>query len=115
MADVAGQLRERGHEVTSRWHEGDAHLATEDDLLGPDQTLAICLASEDWDDLERAELVISFTEPPRSAPNRGGRHVEYGLALGLGIPCWVVGPREHVFHVLADRVFATWEEALGAL
>ena len=34
MADVAGQLRERGHEVTSRWHEGDAHLATEDDLLG---------------------------------------------------------------------------------
>jgi len=113
MIDVARQLRDRGHEVTSRWIEGN-HLITEEQLVN-DRTLGIRLASEDCDDLERADLVISFTEPPRSAPNRGGRHVEYGLALGLGTECWVVGPRENVFHVLADRVFATWGEALGAL
>jgi hypothetical protein len=119
MQSAAADLAQVGHQVTSRWHIGDAHHASEADLLGPAYTVhdgglpfATRLAEEDIEDLQRAELVISFTEEPRSAPNRGGRHVEFGLALGAGKRCWVVGPRENVFHALAE-VFPTWVEALA--
>ena len=113
LAAYAAELRAMGHTVTSRWHEGDRHQASEEELLGEDQTIATRLASEDWDDLERAELFIAFTDAQQQ-PN-GARHAEFGLALGLHMVCWIVGPREHVFHALADRQFATWEEAKAAL
>jgi len=285
LAAYGAELRALGHDVTSRWHEGERHQASEEELLGEDQTIAIRLASEDWEDLEKAELVIAFSdrqlpkrnEPPdgeveewrpveksrlnyevssfgrvrndagdiitgyknrgyiRVRPNgkympvvfvhhlvadafigprpngheidhedgekdnnyyrnlryvthlenvqaaerlgkhgsrfgedngrakltwndvcdirarhrtgeskaalsraygvtdvqignivrakhwraegsRGGKHAEFGLALGLGfIRTWLVGPREHVFHALADRQFASWQEAKAAL
>lgn len=108
-------LRGLGHTVTSRWHDGDAQRASEEELLGDDQTLAIRLASQNWDDLERADLVICFTDPPGSSLSQGGRHVEYGLAQAIGKPCWIVGPPENIYHALADRVFPAWPEALAAL
>ncbi len=46
---------------------------------------------------------------------RGGREVEFGIALASGLALWVVGPRRNVFHYLAHRVFPTWAEALEAL
>ena len=113
LAAYAAELRALGHEVTSRWHEGDQHQASEEELLGNDQTIAIRLASEDWDDLERAELLTAFTDGQQH--RHGARHAEFGLALGLYMVCWIVGPREHLFHALADRQFATWEEAKAAL
>src|SRR3990167_6756585 len=107
LSAYAAELRALGHTVTSRWHEGERHQASEEELLGEDQTAAIRLASEDWDDLERAELLIAFTGGGQH--RHGARHAEFGLALGLGfIRIWLVGPREHVFHSLADRVFASW-------
>ena len=109
----AAELRALGHIVTSRWHEGERHQASEEELLGADQILAIRLASEDWDDLERAELLIAFTDG-QQRPG-GARHAEFGLALGLHMVCWICGPREHVFHALAERVFGTWEETKAAL
>lgn len=115
MQHHATELAALGHTVTSRRHADDAHLATEEDLLGPDQTLALRLAHEDWDDLEEAELAISFTEEPRAAPSRGGRHVEHGLALALRIEIWIVGPTENIFHSLADERFESWEGTLAEL
>jgi len=109
----AAQLRQDGHTVTSRWHEGERHQASEEDLLGDDQTLAIRLASQDWDDLERAELLIAFTDGQQH--RHGARHAEFGLALGLHMVCWVCGPREHVYHALAARQFATWEDVRTSL
>ena len=113
LAAYAAELRALGHEVTSRWHEGERHQASEEELLGEDQTIAIRLAYEDWDDLARAELLIAFTDGQQH--RHGARHAEFGLALGLRMVCWICGPREHVFHALADRVFSTWEEAKEAL
>ena len=113
LQTYAAELRQSGHTVTSRWHEGERHQATEEELLGPDQTLAIRLAYEDWDDLERAELLIAFTDG-QQRPG-GARHAEFGLALGLHMVCWICGPREHVFHALAERQFGSWEEAKAAL
>ena len=113
LSAYAAELRTLGHTVTSRWHEGERHQASEEELLGADQTVAIRLASEDWDDLERAELLIAFTDGQQHL--HGARHAEFGLALGLHMVCWVCGPREHVFHALAERVFGTWAETKAAL
>ena len=113
LSAYAAELRALGHTITSRWHEGERHQASEEELLGSDQTTAIRLASEDWDDLERAELLIAFTDGQQH--RHGARHAEFGLALGLHMVCWIVGPREHVFHALADRQFASWQEAKAAL
>jgi len=44
--------------------------------------------------------VITFTETPRSSNSRGGRHVEFGIALGMRKRAVVIGPRENVFHCL---------------
>jgi len=70
---------------------------------------------EDGDDVAAAQLLIAFTEAPRSVRSRGGRHVEYGIALALRKPVWLVGPRENVFHALADGLFASWPEAVRGL
>jgi hypothetical protein len=63
------------------------------------------------EDVKRADCLISFTED-LTVPNtsRGGRHVEFGLALALAKLCYIVGPVENVFHELADKRFMTWEE-----
>jgi anaerobic selenocysteine-containing dehydrogenase len=114
MLRYAAEIEAMGHTVTSRWIKG-GHQVSEVALLGDDQYIGIRFASEDWDDLEGADLMLCFTEPARSSPNRGGRHVEYGLALGEGMPIYIVGPRENVFHALADRRFDTWAEAKEAL
>jgi hypothetical protein len=79
----AADLRFDAHEVTSRWHKGE-HQALDADLLD-NLELARRFASEDLDDLQRADLCISFTEQPHSSASRGGRHVEFGVAIACGI------------------------------
>lgn len=49
------------------------------------------------------------------APPWGGRHVEHGMAIAFGTPVWIVGPRENVFHTLADGYFTTWPGVVHAL
>lgn len=109
----ADQLRALGFEITSRWLEGN-HQA-ENDQLGTGAA-AERFAQEDWHDLQSAELVVSFTEAPRTSNSRGGRHVEFGAALAWGKTCIVVGPRENVFHCLPDvTVFHSWESFMHGL
>jgi hypothetical protein len=129
-----------GVSVTSRWLNGDHQIGDHGTPIGETGTsliegyaggnspeaaaLRLSFAQEDVSDVMAADIVISFTEPPRSTASRGGRHVEFGLALGLwlsqpGGPAgrlWVVGYRENVFHWLPwIQFFPTWEHALGAL
>ena len=108
LLEYAQQLDAAGIEVTSRWLKG-GHQITEQQLLD-DKALGIRFASEDWDDMEKADFMIAFTEEPRSAPNRGGRHVEFGIAFALGVMVYIVGPRENVFHALADAEFSSWHD-----
>ena len=112
----AHELRGLGHEITSRWLLGNHQLT--DEQLSTEGTVEQRqrFAMEDWADLMAAELCISFTEPPRSTNNRGGRHVEYGAALATGIACIVVGPAENVFHCLPGITrFDTWAHVLVLL
>lgn len=128
------QLRTEGIFVTGRWLNGshqisDAGLPIGDngeslvedpdgDLAAGDEAarLRVHFAQEDVADMEAADLLIAFTEPPRASASRGGRHVELGYALGRGIPVVVVGPRENVFTWLPGvGWFETWDECFETL
>jgi hypothetical protein len=124
------QLEELGHAVQARWLNGEHQLADDGTPIGNQgealvedrfQTtegamLREKFAIDDWEDVNGAELVINFTEPPRSKANRGGRHVEYGIALANKARVIVVGHRENIFHWLPVVEFcSTWDEALKLL
>jgi hypothetical protein len=108
------RLEAAGHRVTSRW------LWEEHDLpIGASPEHGVRFALDDYEDVRSADCLISFTEEPGKAPGgraRGGRHVEFGLALASEARLIVVGWRENVFHYLPDVEFwATFDEALAAL
>jgi hypothetical protein len=102
MQEVAALLRARGHTITSRWIDGHEDEGGEYLLGGTNRELYATFAREDLEDVQQAETVVSFTEPPRAGNlrGRGGRHVEYGYALALEKRLIVVGPLENVFHCL---------------
>ena len=115
------QLEAKGYTVTSRWLLG-GHQAEEVetqqniDGTGDYPNVGGLFAQEDLADLRAADLVISFTERPRSNHSRGGRHVEFGLALAWGKRLIIVGPRENVFYCLPEVVqYSTWPDLLLAL
>lgn len=117
-----GDLARLGIRVPARWL--DSHVLNSDgqpvndagDLIYPDNRQDASVwrrgfATDDFGDVIRADMLIAFTEEPRSTNSRGGRHVELGIALGAGKPIYLVGPRENVFcHLPAVRQFDTWPE-----
>ena len=121
LQDYADDLRAIGHRVEARWLRGDHQM-----LGGADRvesaTVSIPLegqpfAQDDYWDVGEADMLIAFSEEPMAATgSRGGRHVEFGLALAWNKEIIVVGPRENVFHTM-PRVqhFWRWSEALAAL
>lgn len=114
MQKCRDDLETLGHVVTSRWINGE-HQMVNDSMFSPgDEKIAERFAREDIEDIVAADCVISFTEPQRSTNSRGGRHVEFGLALGRGILNVIVGPRENVFHFIPGlAVYDTWEDCLA--
>jgi len=73
-------------------------------------------AQDDFRDVMACDLLIAFTEQPRTDKGRGGRHVELGLALGMGKKVWVVGHRENIFCWLEHiTFFETWKQCFAAL
>ena len=106
MLGVMSVLLRAGHAVTSRWIEGRGE--------GPEME-----AAEDMEDVLRANCLVSFTEEPAASvawAARGGRHVEFGLALAAGKRLCVVGPRENIFHHLPRvEVFGSLAELLDVL
>ena len=108
MLGVATSLVRAGHEVTSRWIEGGR---------GGDPELMAAL--EDVGDLAHADCLVTFTEEPQrwvAWAARGGRHVEFGIALACGKRLCVVGPRENVFHHLPSiEVYATVADLIEGL
>ena len=103
LCGYAEELRAAGHAVECRWllgnhqHEGaaDVERATKSVPLAGRP-----FAEDDWKDVLASDALIAFSEEPRSSASRGGRHVEFGLALAWGMRVVLVGPRENVFHTL---------------
>jgi hypothetical protein len=109
-------LKQEGHAITSRWLDGNHQISDAGLNEREAEAERIRFATEDWQDLHAAEACISFTEEPRSTSSRGGRHVEFGAALSLGMKCVVVGPRENVFHCIpAVEHFDTWGDFITSV
>lgn len=70
-------------------------------------------ALQDWQDLRAADVVVAFTEDPDGPPisSRGGRHVEFGIAMEMDKNLCVVGYRENIWHFLSAVKFfeSQWE------
>ena len=111
MVEAARQLEALGHEVTSRWidgeHEAVDATASDEERRG--------WALEDVADIDRCQVLLAFTEEPGAAGGgRGGRHIETGYALGCGKLVYLVGPSENVFHCLPQvQRWKTWGECLA--
>ena len=112
----ADELRRRGHDITARWLQGGHQLTAgelSDEAAHEKRTQ---FAEEDYADLLAAECVISFSETPRQpSTSRGGRHVEFGIALEAKKRCILIGPRENVFHCIPwVEWYPTWADYLAA-
>jgi len=103
MERMADQLKAIGHEITASWVYGGEEGLTRAEI-----------AALDIDDVDAADVVVSFTQPYGSLNKGGGRHVEFGYAMAKGKRCVVVGSRENVFHHHpAVEVYHTLEEWLS--
>jgi hypothetical protein len=98
MRGVRDVLTAFGHTVTSRWIDQPPGEGAGVAELAADPAAYVKFAHLDIADLEAAETVMSFT----GEGGRGGRHVEFGMAVMLGKRLVIVGPREHVFHTLPE-------------
>lgn len=77
--------------VTSTWL--DQHPNGD---LGDDPVTDTRNAIRDLVDVRVADGLVFFSEAQLA--RRGGRHVEFGYALALGKPIYVVGNKENIFH-----------------
>ena len=102
LQEIAKVLISHGHEITSRWLWGNHQIDDNGLSIDAKRSVRERFAKEDYADLMEAEIVISFTEVPRSSNSRGGRHVEFGVALASQKRCIIIGPRENVFHCLPE-------------
>ncbi len=101
MRMVRDVLEGLGHTVTSRWidqHGGNLPDSLTPEKLNAEPDAGTGYARIDVEDLAAADTLVSFTSA--DGGGKGGRHVEFGLAFGLGLDLVIVGPREHVFHTL---------------
>lgn len=97
MRGVRDVLEALGHKVTSRWIDDPG--VYDEERLESDPAGCAAFAAGALADIFAADTLISFT----GGGGKGGRHCEFGYALGLRTRHLVaVGPREHVFHTLPD-------------
>lgn len=87
MEGRANTLKRCGFEITSSWVYGGEEGLTREDI-----------AVLDFNDLDKADIVLSFTSPYGTATKGGGRHVEFGYGLAKGKKVVLIGERENVFH-----------------
>ena len=113
LVGYAYQIEEAGHTVTSRWLRGESESEEGSvDWTKETPMIARPFAEADIEDIRSSDIMVTFTEEPKSA-TRGGRHVEFGLALAWGIPVIAVGPRETIFHTLSQvRHFSEWGDSV---
>lgn len=128
LVGYRARLAEIGHVVQARWLDGSHQISDSGAPIGdrgealvegdaggatPEATqLRAKFAYEDIEDVLACDLLIAFTEPPRSGHSRGGRHVELGIAIGAGKRVWVVGHRENIFCWSPRVVFLPCWEAV---
>lgn len=126
------QLRAIGHTVQAVWLDGKHQISDEGAPIGDagealvegddgstslrSEALRRQFAVDDRRDVLNCDLLIAFTEPPRSNASRGGRHVELGIAIGRMKRIMIVGPRENIFCWLDEiEHFESWDAFLATI
>lgn len=103
MREVRATLESHGFTVTSRWidcHDGQLKESITPEKLNSDPETCGMYGRVDVDDLISADCVVSYTG--NGGGGKGGRYVEFGLAMGLRKRLVIVGPRENIFHCLPE-------------
>jgi hypothetical protein len=109
LRGYADELEVLGYQVTSRWIRGSHSVSG-----GLEDPRWAEIALEDVEDVAAADMIVCFLEP--DGGGSGGRHAEFGMALGSGKRTIVVGEPEHLFHTLPSvEVYRKWPDALAAL
>lgn len=87
MEEHANKLEAAGFYITSTWvYGGEEGLDNE------------AISELDLNDVDEADMVLSFTLPYGTMFKGGGRHVEFGYGLARGKEMVIVGELENVFH-----------------
>lgn len=81
-------LEAMGHKITSRW----LHLPFNSTETYSEASRAD-LAVMDYDDVVRSDALLLVAGPDRYS---GGKFVETGIAMGIGLPITVLGRRENM-------------------
>lgn len=101
-------IEAQGDIVTSRWvyqHEDEKDPRSQENY-----------AIKDLEDVDSAHTLVLMTGYRGDSSWTGGRHVEFGWALAREKRCWVLGPRESVFHHLPQVIqFDETSDLLGYL
>jgi hypothetical protein len=107
---IAEKVRWAGHEVTSSWLLPTIGVAEGEwsQLSGEE---AARTAKRDLDEIANSECLILDTI---DESNTGGREVEWGFALAVGLVVARVGPARNGFHALCPG-FDSWDECLTVL
>lgn len=117
LQHVRSSLIDSGLRVTSRWLDAESFVPATDsaDADGAAARLA-AIASQDFADIEAADVVVVFNPRESCNAGRGGRHVETGYALALGKAVIVVGARGNVFHWLPEvLIVEDFGDLIGAI
>lgn len=106
MRDVAAKLKAAGHEITSRWIDGDEEGMSREEA-----------ALMDIADVNRADTLVTFSFPRGTFTKGGGRHVEFGYGYATKKRLIIVGEKgEHVFHYLPNvEHFGSVDELIKGL
>lgn len=93
--ELKHRLESTGHRVVARWIEYDTKFGQGAIAYTDGERRALAIMDEE--DVRRADALVLLAElQGQLVP--GGKHVETGIALGIGIPVYVVGRRENIFH-----------------
>jgi len=95
----------QGHRVLSSWLFAPAAPGR----ITPGHVKEV---QRDVEEVKECNLLILDT---LDESNTGGREVELGIALALGIEVWRIGPARSEFHMLADRKYAFWSDVLVSM
>ena len=110
IASYATRARIANLEVTSHWLDQDLGLG----YAGGSSEAGRSFAERDLVDIAAADGFLFFAEDPLAGIPRGGRHVEFGVALATGKTVEVIGSRENIFHLLPGiahyHTFDAWLE-----
>lgn len=114
LREYAKLFEAAGIQVTSRWLQENEALSSQ--MGDHTEDFYKQTAQIDLEDVYDADVVVFFSEDPKVPHVRGGRHVEFGYALGMGKGIAVIGPKENVFHYIEGvKHFTTVEEAVADL